>query len=283
MKKILTIALGLTIGLGMTSCNRKGCTDELASNYNEKSKKDDGTCVYEAQTITLKMTQSFNDVNVTSADMNDIKFTNAYGTKLSLTKLQYHISDFRLYLEDGDSIMFDDYYFVDITDDATLTQEVTDFSEMIEGTSYNGRISGVGFNYGFDEEDNVSGAYADLNAASWAWPDMIGGGYHQLKMEGRYINTDGDTISYQYHNGSATVNGSGESEVNYRFVKLSGSSFDLSGPTTIEINMNLENWYQNPNLWNLNDYYTMLMPNYTAQIMMTENSVDVFTVGTISQ
>ena len=45
--------------------------------------------------------------------------------------------------------------------------------------------------------------------------------------------------------------------------------------------MNIANWYTNPNTWDLNVLYTMLMPNYDAQIMMTQNAVDVFSVGTI--
>ena len=41
---ILTLAVA-TITLG--SCKKKGCTDPLANNYNEKAKKDDGTCAFD--------------------------------------------------------------------------------------------------------------------------------------------------------------------------------------------------------------------------------------------
>ena len=44
MKKTLLL---LMIGFGVvsiTSCKKKGCTDNGAVNYNSKAKKDDGTC-----------------------------------------------------------------------------------------------------------------------------------------------------------------------------------------------------------------------------------------------
>lgn len=38
----------------MTACKKEGCTDSTATNYNEKAKKDDGTCIYpEAKTPVI--------------------------------------------------------------------------------------------------------------------------------------------------------------------------------------------------------------------------------------
>ena len=53
MRKLNTLlSLTVIVLLGFSSCKKKGCMDENASNYNPDAKKDDGSCVY-TPTITL--------------------------------------------------------------------------------------------------------------------------------------------------------------------------------------------------------------------------------------
>lgn len=273
LRKIGIIGLA-ALTFGMTACKEKGCTDSEASNFSEAAEKDDNTCVY-PQEITLDFTQNFAGSALTVADFNDIKYTNENGEELSLTKLQYSISDIRFYKADGDSVLVDMHHLVDLEDATTLS--------LVLGTKLDpADYTGVGFNFGFTPTDNISGEYADLNLLSWGWPDMIGGGYHQMKMEGKYINSINETKSYQFHNGSATKNmTSGEIVANYFYVNLANSSFTVENGKTIEIKMDIAEWYKSPNTWDLNTLYTMLMPNHDAQLLMTENGPSVFSVGTI--
>ncbi|MEX1003022.1 MAG: MbnP family protein [Crocinitomicaceae bacterium] len=269
----------LILLLSFSSCKKKGCTDPTAENYAADAKKDDGSCTYKDQaTITLKFSHNFNGTAVSAADFDQLKYTNADGNILSITKLQYLISDVRFYRANGDSLTINGYHLIDL-------QDTNSFNYVLSQAVATNPFIGIGFNYGFDEEDNISGQYADLNAESWSSPEMLGGGYHQMKLEGRYIAGSGDTVSYQYHNLSRIrqINGTDTTfHPNYVHIDLP-HSFSFSDNTTIELKMNINEWFQNPNIWDLDSMYTMLMPNYDAQVMMTENAYSVFSVGAVTE
>lgn len=63
--KTTLIILSSVLTLGMVSCKKEGCTDETATNYNSKAKKDDGSCEYlvDEPAYTIPTTYSFTDGN----------------------------------------------------------------------------------------------------------------------------------------------------------------------------------------------------------------------------
>ncbi|MEO9531349.1 MAG: MbnP family protein [Crocinitomicaceae bacterium] len=279
--KTTTILIGLlsVSALTITSCKKKGCTDPTADNFQTEAEKDDGTCEYTTEgNVTLNFTHNFGGTAVTSADFDQLNYTNANGDLLSVTKMQYLISDVRFYKTNGDSLYVSGYHLIDLDDAATLSYTLP---KAIDIDNY----TGIGFNYGFDIEDNVDGAYADLNVASWSSPMMLGGGYHQMKFEGRFVDGNMDTTSFQYHNLSTAREITMTDTIfhaNYASIDLN-KSFTLSGDANVDVQMDISEWFVNPNLWDLDSNYTMLMPNYEAQVMMTQNASTVFSLGDITE
>lgn len=47
MKKRILMIVAITGVISFTSCKKKGCTDELAENYNQEAKKDNYSCYYQ--------------------------------------------------------------------------------------------------------------------------------------------------------------------------------------------------------------------------------------------
>jgi len=61
MKITYTLILA-SAAIVLSSCKKEGCTDPLATNYNEEAKKDDASCVYD-DSYSIPTTYSFTDAN----------------------------------------------------------------------------------------------------------------------------------------------------------------------------------------------------------------------------
>ena len=251
MKKI---ALLLILAIAFVGCNDD---DDSPSNV----------------VMSIVLSQNWDGTNVTATDLETTEYTNQNGEVLKISRLRYLISKVTLYNSFGDAIELDGYNLVDISDENTLS--FTKNAVFPPGT-----YTRITFVYGFNEEDNIDDAYGDLNVADWAWPDMLGGGYHFMQQDGTFIDTNGDTQLYNYHNGTARVS-AGVFEQNFISVDLNDLS--INSNSTIDIKMNIAEWYKNPNTWDLNTLSGGLMGNYDAQIMMNENGQNVFSVDVVTQ
>ncbi|MFK8044749.1 MAG: MbnP family protein [Crocinitomicaceae bacterium] len=260
-----------SLSLMATSCRKKGCTDSTAFNYSDEAKKDDGTCKYNNQ-VTLQFTQSFNDENVTAGDYNQFKFTNAFGTKIAIERLRYSISDVSFFKADGDSVHVEMGHLIDLADATTLMHEL---SEKIDPVEY----VGFSFIYGLTPDRNINENFPEWNAVNWGWPQPLGLGFHQLQFDGEFIKTDGDTTGFNFHNGSNTQdpNDPSSAEPNYVYVRFD-NNIEMNEDRTIEIGMQIDQWFENPNLWDLNVLGTNLMGNKAAQLDISENAGNVFEI-----
>ena len=250
MKPIKFILL-LSLVLFMTACSDD---DEKITNGN----------------VTLNFTHNWDGESVSSTSFNTISLNNANGEILSISKLRYLVSNISLVKSNGDLILLSNYILVDLTNDAN-SLEVID----IPLDTYTSMI----FTFGFNEEDNIDGGYLDLNSTSWNWPTMLGGGYHFMQLEGKYEDS-GALSPFAYHMGTARKS-MDVFEQNFFDVSLDG--FSLTDDATIEIKMNVAEWFKNPNTWDLNVLNINLMPNYDAQKMMRQNGKSVFSLGEIIQ
>ncbi len=214
-------------------------------------------------------TFNWDGTDITYDDFSTIKYTNKYGTKLSITKMRFLISNITFHGSDGDSIKIKGYNFVDVASNTGLVY--TPETKIPEG-KYD-----ITFTFGFDTIDNKK-KYPDLNSVNWNWPEALGGGYHFMQYEGKFIDDSDKEQPYALHIGTARKS-EGVFEPNHFRVSL--GSVNLDDDKRIEIKMNIAEWFKNPYTWNLNEYSTPLMPNYDAQILMHNNGKTVFSLGSV--
>jgi hypothetical protein len=224
-------------------------------------------CVQPQFSITLNFTHHWNGLKITPQDFNELKFTNENGELLSIERLRYIISNISL-------INGKNYHLIDVGENAGTSITVPELTNE----SY-----ALSFRFGFSDEDNTDGTYQDLNSASFSVPGMLGGGYHFMQFDGKYIDKNNEASGFNYHMIKAVDKTDPDN------LKFEDTSFEVNLGTVvvasnpeIEIKMNLAEWFKNPNTWNLNELNSILMPNFEAQKMMHENGDSIFSLGAVN-
>ena len=226
--------------------------------------------------ITFNFNHNWDASVVTNNEFNTIQYTNANGEQLSITKLRYLISSITFQKSNGDTVVLDGYNLVDVTNNTNLS--FTPATPIPTGS-----YSKVFFTFGFNNDANYNGNYPDLNSASWSVPAMLGGGYHFMQLEGKFIDNTTTETGYAYH-AIRAVNNSGATPVfQDTFFEVDLGEVTITNNASFEIDMNIAEWFKNPNTWDLNVLNTMLMPNFNAQVMMFQNGQHVFSLNSVNQ
>lgn len=214
------------------------------------------------------------------------KYVNEAGNIYEVNELQYFISDVTLHSSTGTSVMLTkevDIYYVDTDLPATLKWQV--FDPIPVGT-----YTGVSFTFGINEQKNQSFMFVNPPEVNMVWPEFLGGGYHYLKFNGKYWD-DPYLRSFNNHLGIGQIYPPGSHNYdsiiefvhNHFEVQLPNSGFTIAEDQTVEfeIIMQVEEWFRNPHLWDIEVYGTYTMENQDVMRDMKENGHNVFTTGNI--
>lgn len=216
--------------------------------------------------------------------IDTMMYVNAAGNFYMITEVQYFISDVTLYKNDGSVQLIDDWkeiHYVDHDLPATLEWQVFDPIPA-------GEYDSLTFTFGISEEKNHSLMYTDPPESLMFWPEYLGGGYHYMKLNGKWLDPHQQMIPFDFHLGigqTYDIEGNITGFIqNYFTVRLPASSFIIeTGKTTyIALNMNIESWFDTPHIYNHNDWGGAIMQNQAAMLLAKENGVDVFTMGVIT-
>ncbi|GAA3595463.1 hypothetical protein Q4Q39_07475 [Flavivirga amylovorans] len=226
--------------------------------------------------VTFNFSHNWDATDVTNTNFNTIQYTNANGEELSITKLRYIISNITFQKSDGEIVVLDGYNLVDVTNSTNLS-----FSPVT--TIPTGDYSNVFFTFGFNNEANYNNNYPDLNSATWNVPAMLGGGYHYMQLEGKFIDNTTTETGYAYHAIRAVDNSGATQVFENTFFEVDLGEVTINNNAIFEIDMNIAEWFKTPNTWDLNVLNNMLMPNFNAQVMMFQNGQNVFSLNTVNQ
>jgi hypothetical protein len=233
--------------------------------------KDDTDCCVnlEPVNVTLKFTHNWDGTPVTASDFNSFNYVTENGESVSMERLRYVVSNINL---GGES---KPYQLVDLGNNSGF--EII-FNNVVQG------VNNLNFTFGFSDTDNIDGVYQDLNTVSFNVPGMLGGGYHYMQFDGKYKDTNNLDANFNYH-AIRAVNRSDPNNLIFEDTSflVDFGSVTITNNATIEIKMNIAEWFKNPNTWDLNQLNTVLMPNFEAQKLISANGKSVFYLGDILQ
>ena len=225
---------------------------------------------------TFVFNHNWDGIAVTNADFNVLQFTNENGETLSIERLRYVISDITFTTTNNEVLALNNYNLVDVTSANGLSYSINSQIPV-------GNYANVSFTFGLDNEDN-SKNLIDLNSESFNVPENLGGGYHYMQLDGKFINSNMEEQGYNYHAIRAVDNpGPNPTFPQDTFITVNLGAVTITNATEIEVKANLAEWFRNPNVWDLNVLNQMLMPNSSAQILMYQNGQNVFSLGDVTQ
>lgn len=228
--------------------------------FNACTKNEDNAAAPpDAKTPTVSL--SFG-VDSRSFLFDTIKYFNAAGNNYGVTRLQFYVSAFEFENTDGVVSKFDDVFYVDAR---TYTNKSFTFSNLPYGN-----YKRIKFLIGLDSAHNVeNGLPNTVDNYNMVWPSTMGGGYHFMKFEGKFMSND---IAY----GFAMHVGKNKNLVTISITK----DFSISSETAVmNLKMNLNEWFVHPNVYNFNVDGNYSMADSAALAKLALNGTDVFTLN----
>jgi len=221
--------------------------------------------------------------------LNNNQYINEAGNHIEINELMYFISDVRLHLHNGTTKFINQQtavHYVDLSLPNTLTWNVVDPISQ-------GAVDSVTFTFGLSPDRNKSFAFVNPPESNMAWPDILGGGYHYMMLNGKWIDQNQIEQFFNFHMGIGQVytdtinfntNTISEYVHNDFDVTLATPNLNIQANKTAKlyINMDILSWLKTPNTWDFNYWGGGIMQNQRALKTAKENGFDVFTISNTS-
>ena len=193
------------------------------------------------------------------------------GHTFSVVNLKYYISEIVFHKKDGSSYSSDKVHLSDIHEPSTGQLAIVDIPD--------GDYNSLSFVFGLNETKNIDGGLENtVRNINMEWPIPGDQGYHYMKFEGRYDSLNTGVIrSFNVHTGATMGN------QNYFEVTLPFTETNIqSNSWMIKINMDLNEWLQDPHTFDFTGNERIMM-NQSAQEILKGNGMSVFSLTSITE
>lgn len=212
-------------------------------------------------------------------------YVNEAGNEFMITEIQWFLSQIELQDERGD------WFRLNHEEAQFLIPYSTDWifyidTDIPESHTIKiapipvGKYTNLRLTFGLNEDDNQTGLFGDPPESNMFWPEPLGGGYHYMKLNGKYLNENQELAPLNIHLGIGQNETHTVFYQNY-FTIEQPINFTIAENTEnqLDLTMIVDNWFRNPNLYDFNEWGSAIMQNQAAQQALKENGNDVFMIG----
>lgn len=202
-------------------------------------------------------------------------YVNAAGNPFQISEVQFFISHLVLTYENGEQVAVaadDGAHYVDVDIPTTLSWHIMDELPV-------GKCTSVSFVFGLEPSLNQTWRYPNPPENNMSWPSFLGGGYHYMKINGRWQNAEGVVCPFNLHTGRGCDVDGNVKDYNFMVtLPTSDLCFTADHLSVLYLQMDVQNWFRSPYVFDLNEYGGSIMQNAEAQEVLQSNGWDVFTI-----
>ncbi len=201
------------------------------------------------------------------------------GYKYKVTTLRYFTSMFKLHTADGKTVNLDTFHYRDADANYNYTKS------LVINDVPAGEYNGLSFVHGLDETYNepikVNDSHSLPNKEEYLdmyWPWQEDGQYHYMKYEGAYQLEDNDStklLSFKLHTGPTDGN---KNYINIDKINFDNKELTENSKLVIHLNLDLNQWLENPTVYDFNVFGKGIMRNQDAQDILKANGKNVYSI-----
>ncbi len=209
------------------------------------------------------------EVDGTSLVMDNLNYANEAGNPYLVNEVQWFISNLELENCNGDCIRLMETWYIDTNIPGSQSIGISDVPL--------GSYRTIRFTFGLNDADNQSGVFNNPPESNMFWPDELGGGYHYMKLNGKYQTSDSLLAPLAIHLGRGQ---------NAELTEFYDNSFVVELPIELDVYegkdypvgiiMNINKWFRDPYIYDFNTFGSAIMQNQEAQSILKANGNGVF-------
>ena len=232
----------------------------------------------EPETNTGKIHFDFDfTVDGNPIQFDTLMYTNAAGNDYLVYEIQYFISNVTIYKGGSEKVLkgWEKEHYVDSEIPSTLAWDVYDDIEV-------GSYDSISFTFGFKDADNQSFMFVNPPESNMVWPEYLGGGYHYMKINGKWKVAQDTIRGFAFHIGRGQVYDADNKPISFidnSFrVSLPNSSFSITKGkyTKMKIRMKVDEWFKDPQNFNFNSWGGDIMQNQAAMATAVKNGWNAY-------